>query len=336
MRIALDAMGGDKAPAAMTAGALDYALSQPDHTVVLVGPVGEVEQALTAALNGRPRPSNIELHDAPDVISMSEKIQALKDKPNDGMNRCARLVKDGEADAMVLCGNTGCSVAAAQLHLRRIRGVKRAGILTPLPTVTGTCWVIDCGANASGKPEHLAQFGEMAASFLNSYDNRPDAKVGLLNIGSEDDKGHELIGDTFKLLKDSDLNFVGNIEGNDIFTGEIDVVVCDGFTGNVVLKTAEGVAQALTQIIREEARRSPWRMLGGLLMKGAFGGLRRRTHWSEVGGCLLLGVNGVTVIGHGRSDARAITNALRQAERCVSTKVIEKLTAHLSAAADAA
>lgn len=329
MRLALDAMGGDDAPAATTAGAIDYARAHPAHTVILVGPAATVEAAITASLAGSPRPDNLTLHDAPDVIAMGDKIQALKDKPDDGMNRCARLVKHGEADGMVLCGNTACSVAAAQLHLRRIRGVKRAGILTPLPTVTGTAWVIDCGANASGKPEHLVQFGEMAATFLAAYEKRDDPRVGLLNIGSEDDKGDDLVGEAFKLLKTAPLNFIGNVEGNDIFTGEVDVVVCDGFTGNVVLKTAEGVAKALGQILREEAKRNLWRKLGALLMRGSFADMRRRTHWSEVGGCLLLGVNGVTVIGHGRSDARAVRNALHQAARCVDTAMIDTLTRHL-------
>jgi glycerol-3-phosphate acyltransferase PlsX len=325
MRLALDAMGGDHAPQAIVDGGLDYARAHPDQTVILVGRTDDIERCLQAQRG--PRPGNVEVHHAPDVIGMGDKIQALKDKPDDSMNACARLVKDGVADGMVLCGNTGCSVAAAQLHLRRIKGVKRAGILTPLPTVHGTAWVIDCGANATGKPEHLVQFGEMAAAFLGCFSRLEKPAVGLLNIGSEEDKGDDLVGETYHLLKESELNFKGNIEGNDIFKGTVDVVVCDGFTGNIVLKSSEGVASAIGRIIEQEIRKGgPLVKLGYLLMKPAFAGLKRRTHWSVVGGCLLLGVNGVTVIGHGRSDRVAVAAALGQAARCVETQVIARLT----------
>lgn len=329
MRLALDAMGGDHAPQAIVDGGLDYAAAHPDHQVLLVGQDTVVEAAIVA--HGKPRPTNIEVHHAPEVIAMGDKISALKDKPDDSMNVCARLVKEGTADAMVLCGNTACSVAAAQLHLRRIKGVKRAGILTPLPTVKGTVWVIDCGANASGKPEHLAQFGEMTAAFLKSYSEIDSPRVGLLNIGSEEDKGDDLVGETYTLLKESGLNFAGNIEGTDINTGEIDIVVCDGFTGNIVLKSSEGVARAIRVIIEQEIRKSGLlAKLGYLLMKPAFAGLKRRTHWSLVGGCLLIGVNGITVIGHGRSERVAVNSALGQAARCVQTKVLQRLTEALA------
>lgn len=325
MRLALDAMGGDHAPGAIVDGGLDHARAHPDQTVILVGRKDEIERCLQA--QSGPRPGNVEIHHAPEVIGMGDKIQALKDKPDDSMNACARLVKDGAADAMVLCGNTGCSVAAAQIHLRRIKGVKRAGILTPLPTVSGTAWVIDCGANAAGKAEHLVQFGEMAAAFLGCFSQLANPTVGLLNIGSEEDKGDDLVGEAYHLLKETSLNFKGNIEGNDIFKGSIDVVVCDGFTGNIVLKSSEGVASAISRIIEQEIRKGgPLVKLGYLLMKPAFAGLKRRTHWSVVGGCLLLGVNGVTVIGHGRSDRVAVAAALNQAARCVETKVIARLT----------
>lgn len=329
MRLALDAMGGDHAPQQMVLGAIDYAKLYPAHTVVLVGQEDrirtELEQAQALDLG------NIAIEHAPEVIAMGDKISALKDKPNDSMNVAARLVKSGAADAMVLCGNTGCSVAAAQLHLRRIPGVKRAGILTPLPTVKRPTWVIDCGANAVGKPEHLVQFATMGDAFLRSSLDVSEPRVGVLNIGSEDEKGDSLTTDTMALVKQTQLNSVGFVEGNHIYTGDVDLVVCDGFTGNVVLKTSEGVAKALTQIIKEEARRSVWRMLGGLLMKPVFTALRRRTHWSLVGGCPLLGVNGITIICHGRSDRVAVCSGLRQAARCVDTDLIGALTSCLAA-----
>ena len=322
MRIAVDAMGGDEAPQAIVDGAYDYAISQPDHEIILVGQ----EDAINACLKAGSKPSNIRIHHAPSVIAMADKISALKEKPDDSMNVCSQLVKAGEADAMVLCGNTACSVAAAQLHLRRIPGVKRAGILTPLPNIEGLTWVCDCGANAVGKPEHLAQFASMASIFLEHYDHVKNPKVGVLSIGSEEGKGNELSQETLQLLKtDSGINLIGNIEGNDIYSGDADVVVCDGFTGNVVLKASEGIAKLIGNILREELHGSPLTALGGLLAKKAFKRLRERTHWSLVGGCLLLGVNGICIIGHGRSDRVAVSNAIKQASRCIEVDIMSPL-----------
>ena len=257
-------------------------------------------------------------------------MSALKDKPNNSIAVASKRVKDGEADAVVLCGNTAASVAAAQLHLRRIKGVKRAGILTPLPTVGKKTWVIDCGANAVGKPEHLVQFAEMGNASLQRYCDMARPRVGILNIGSEDGKGDELTGETHELLRQTKLNVIGNVEGDDIYTGDVDLVVCDGFTGNVVLKTSEGVAKAIGQSLREEIQLNLKRKIGYGLMKGAFDGLRQRTHWSIVGGCLLLGVDGVTVIGHGKSDRVAVYHALGQAVRCVETGVIAHVTSQVA------
>ncbi|MHC5068459.1 MAG: phosphate acyltransferase PlsX [Planctomycetota bacterium] len=331
MRLALDAMGGDQAPCAMMQRALDYARDHSDHTVILVGRRDDIERSLISeAPSGCP--ANIVIEHADETIGMADKISALKDKPNDSMNRCAQLVKTGEADAMILCGNTGCSVAAAQLHLRRIRGVKRAGILTPLPTPNEATWVIDCGANTVGKAEHLAQFAEMASAFLERYRDGSAPRVGVLNIGSEDEKGNELTSETLALVRaNDDLNCIGYVEGNDIFSGVVDVVVCDGFTGNVVLKTAEGVAKAIGSILKDEINQSgPLTKLGALAAKPAFTRLRKRTHWSKVGGCLLLGVNGITIIGHGRSDRVAVESALIQAARCVERDIISGIREHLT------
>jgi phosphate acyltransferase len=330
MRLALDAMGGDDAPRAMVQGAIDYALAFPTHTVILVGRTTDIQACLAAE---PVRPKNIEIEEAPEVIGMADKIQALKEKPNDSMNRSAQLVKQGKADAMVLCGNTGCSVAAAQLHLRRVPGVKRAGLLTPLPTPKGKTWVCDCGANAVGKPEHLVQFAEMASAYLRCAYNVTSPRVGVLSIGEEDDKGDELTHETLELLRKTKLNVVGNVEGHDIFTGELDVVVCDGFTGNVMLKTSEGVLDALVTILKEEIYGSLRTKLGALIIKPAFKGLRDRTHWSLVGGVLLVGVDGVTIIGHGRSDRIAVFHALSQAARAVETKVMAALREYYKAAA---
>jgi phosphate acyltransferase len=322
MRLALDAMGGDDAPRAMVRGAIDYARAFPAHTVVLVGREADITASLKA--EGRTL-ANIVIEHTPEVIGMADKIQALKDKPNDSMNRCAQLVKQGKADGMVLCGNTGCSVASAQLHLRRIPGVKRAGILTPLPKPSGSSWICDSGANSIGKPEHLAQFAVMSAAFLTKVYGVANPKVGVLSNGEEDGKGTELTSETLELLRKTNLNLVGYVEGHDIFSPDVDVVVCDGFTGNIVLKCCEGLEGGLRRIIKEEIMRGFWTKLGGMLVKAAFAGVRKRVDWRNVGGCFLLGVDGVTIIGHGRSDRVAVYHALCQAAKAVETKAVEGL-----------
>ena len=323
MRLAIDAMGGDDAPRAMVQGAIDYARAHSAHTVILVGRTADIRRALDAEESV---PANIAVHEAPQVIGMADKIEALREKPDDSMNIAARLVKEGGADAMVLCGNTGCSVAAAQLHLRRIPGVKRAGILTPLPNPKGHTWVCDCGANAVGKAEHLVQFALMTSDFLKASFGMAAPRVGVLSIGEEDGKGTELVSETLELVRRTDLNVVGLVEGHDIYTGDIDVVVCDGFTGNIVLKTSEGVATGIATIIKEEVgRRGLLAKVGALLMKPVFLGLKRRVGWQYVGGCPLLGVDGVCIIGHGRSDRVAVFHALAQAARCVDGRMVQRL-----------
>lgn len=323
MRIALDAMGGDDAPRAMVEGAVDYARVHPDHTVILVGREADITAEL-AKLGGTP--NNIVIEHAPEVIGMAEKLDALKERPNDSMNRSAQLVKQGKADAMVLCGNTGCSVGAAQLHLRRIPGVKRAGILTPLPKPTGHTWVCDCGANAVSKPEQLVQFAEMTAAYLQITGRSANPGVGVLSIGEEDEKGTELTAETLALLRKTSLRVIGNVEGHHIYNrADLDVVVCDGFTGNIVLKTSEGVERALRQVIKEEINRSVISKIGGGLAKPAFERVKKRVDWRYVGGCILLGVDGVTIIGHGRSERIAVYHALAQAAECVTSRLIATL-----------
>jgi glycerol-3-phosphate acyltransferase PlsX len=324
MKLALDAMGGDDAPQAMVHGAIDYALAHPLDTVILVGREGDLRACLSRE---KTTPSNVTIEHAPEVIGMAEKITALRERPNDSMNRCAQLVKQGKADAMVLCGNTGCSVSAAQLHLRRVPGVKRAGILTPLPNPKGHTWVCDTGANAVCRPEHLVQFAEMTVALLESSYGRVSPKVGVLSIGEEQEKGTELTIETCELLRKTNLNVVGNVEGHDLYSGDIDVVVCDGFVGNIVLKTSEGLIDGAMTILKEEIMSSLRTKIAGKLIYPALKGFKRRTHWSLVGGCPLIGVDGVTIIGHGRSNRVAVFHALKQASRCVTGKFIERLRA---------
>lgn len=331
MRLALDAMGGDDAPRAMVQGAFDYSAAHPEQTVILVGRDADIRSVVAKDFHGQ-IPANIQIEHASEVIGMAEKLKALKERPDDSMNRCAQLVKTGKADAMILCGNTGCSVGAAQLHLRRIPGVKRAGILVPMPNPKGHTWVCDMGANAECRPEHLAQFAEMTAAFLETVYGKMRPRVGVLSIGEEDDKGVALTQETLELLRKTDLNLVGNVEGHDIFSGDLDVAVCDGFTGNIVLKAAEGVFDAIVTILKEEIKGSMRNTVGAAIMRPAFQALKRRAHWSQVGGCPLIGVDGVTIIGHGRSDRTAVFNALKQAARCVDGQFVERLRSHFKLA----
>ncbi len=319
MRLALDAMGGDDAPRAMVDGALHYALKQPKHQVILVGREDVLRPLLTGA------PANVVIEHTPDVIGMGDKLPALKERPNNSINRCTELLKQGKADGLVLCGNTGCSVVAAQLNLRRIPGVKRAGLVAPLPKPTGHTWVCDVGANNVNKPEHLVQFAEMTVAFLASTLGKERPKVGVLSNGEEDEKGIELTHETLTLLRKTDLNVVGQIEGHHLYTTDIDVVVCDGFIGNIVLKTSEGVENGLRKIIKEEVGRHFWSKVGGLLVQSAFEGVRRRVDWRFVGGSPLLGVDGLVIKGHGRSDKVAIYHALKQAAAAVDGGLIDKL-----------
>jgi glycerol-3-phosphate acyltransferase PlsX len=326
-------MGGDDAPLAMVQGAIDYARAFPRHQVILVGREHDIAPCFRQEGG---RPANVSIEHAPEVIGMAEKIVALKERPNDSMNRCAQLVKLGQADGMVLCGNTGCSVAAAQLHLRRIRGVKRAGILTPLPNPKGHTWICDSGANAVCKPEHLVDFALLSAAFLESAYGVSRPRVGVLSIGEEDGKGDHLTSEALELLRKTNLNLVGNVEGHHIYHGDVDVVVCDGFTGNVVLKASEGVFDAMITILKEEIYRSLRTKVGAKLLRPAFDGLRRRTHWSLVGGCLLAGVDGVTIIGHGRSNRVAVFHALKQAAVAIEGRAIENMRARFAAISQSA
>ena len=226
----------------------------------------------------------------------------------------ARLVAQGQADAMVSAGNSGASMTAALWHMRRLPGVSRPAILAILPTLRGVCVLADAGANVDCKPKHLLQFAVMGCELMKSVFNRPAPKLGLLSIGEEDGKGNELtLATSILLKKHMKTNFIGNVEGRDIPRGETDVVVCDGFVGNVVLKLAEGVGESLVTLIKEQINLHPLAKLGGLLLKGSLKEVKKRTDYSEYGGAPLMGVNGVCIICHGKSNPKAIYNAIRMA-----------------------
>jgi glycerol-3-phosphate acyltransferase PlsX len=312
MRIAVDAMGGDYAPAEIVKGAVEAAAGLPALSRILL--VGDA-QAIKRELDSCRRVSEkIEIRHASEVITMEETpAQAVRRKKDSSISRAVDLVKEHEADAVVSAGNTGAFVVAATLKLRTLEGVERPAIATVLPTVDRPLVLIDAGANTDCIPKFLYQFAVMGSIYSRTILEQNDPVVGLMSIGGEDTKGNEITKETFGLLSNSHLNFRGNVEGHDIFRGKTDVVVCDGFVGNIVLKTSESVAHAIGYWMKQEFRQNPIRMLGACLLKGAIAVMKRRLDPEMYGGAPLLGVNGICIITHGASSHRAIFNAVRVA-----------------------
>jgi len=330
MRIVIDAMGSDDYPTPDVAGAV-LAAREWDDDIIIVGREEAIRQEMarhdTAGLK-------LEIVHAPEVIEMDdEPAWAAREKKNSSMHVGMTLVREGEADAYVSAGNTGGVLAVATLHtLRRIRGVKRPALAAILPLPAGRFVTLDIGANADCRPEYLIQFALMGHTYARAVLGCPEPRVALLSNGEEPGKGNTLVKDTYKLMSSSDLNFnfIGNFEPKEALAGEADVVVADGFTGNVFIKTLEATAKMLTNLIREEIKASPVTAMGGLLAKPAFGRVARRVDPFEVGGGPLLGVNGVVIVGHGRSNARAIKNAIGQARKAVQGGVVEAIRAGLA------
>jgi len=320
-RIAVDAMGGDRGPDEIVAGAID---ATADGLVpVLFGP---------ADLN----PRGLELHGAAGVIGMHEKpAEAVRTKRDSSLVAAVRAVAEGRADAVVSAGNTGAMLAAGLLELRRIPGVARPAIAVPIPARNGPSVLIDAGANADARPEHLLQFATMGAVFAEEILEIPEPIVRLLSIGEEREKGNQLTLEAHELLAQSDLNFAGNCEGRDLLEGAADVVVTDGFTGNVALKLLEGTIRTLLETMREEITATATGKLGGLLIRPATRRLRRRLDPDTYGGAYLLGLRGLAVIAHGNSSRTAIANAIRLAGRGVEHDVVGRLAARLPQPAEA-
>jgi glycerol-3-phosphate acyltransferase PlsX len=327
VKIAVDAMGGDHAPAAVVEGAIrahqEYGLD-----VVLVGRSDQVAPILQRL------GSTLPLVHAPDVIEMHEEpATAVRRKKHSSLVVCASLVKRGEADAMVTAGNTGAGTAAGSLILGRIEGIDRAALPVVLPNRSGPdghTVLLDAGANKDVQPQWLGQFAIMGAIYAEELLGIQNPRVGLVNIGEEESKGNKLTREAFGILKHAPIRFVGNVEGPDLFNGRVDVAVCDGFTGNVILKTSEGVAEFFLHLLKEELGSSPFLMIPAAMLKPAFQRIKRRTDYGERGGAPLLGVNGVCIIGHGRSDARVIANAIRTAAEAVRHGITDKI--HVRAA----
>lgn len=332
-RVVVDAMGGDLGPGEVARGAL--AAAREDGARVLLVGREEVLRAELARAGGAG--SDVEVAHAPDVIEMTDHpAQAVRARPEASMVVGVRLVKEGRGRAFVSTGNSGAVMAAALFGLGRIPGIERPALATLFPTQRGRCLLIDVGANVEVKPSYLVQFAHLGAVYLERVFGVARPRVALLANGEEETKGTPEIVEAHRLLREGRLNFVGNIEGKDIPTGELaDVVVMDGFTGNVAIKLAEGLGGFFKASVRAEARRGPVSILGALLMKGAFGRLARRLDYQEYGGAPLLGVNGVCIIAHGRSTAKAVRSAIRVARQAAESDVVGTIRAGLAATAAA-
>jgi glycerol-3-phosphate acyltransferase PlsX len=321
MKIALDAMGGDHAPAAAVHGAV-WAARDFGLTVQLVGRPEAIKAELAKhATTGLDLP----IIPASEIIEMHEHpATAVKNKKNSSMVVAIQLLKAGGSDAFVTAGNSGGALAAALFGLGRIKGIKRPALSTIFPNDSqhGYCFLLDVGANTDVRPEYLVQFALMGYHYANQVLNIPHPRVGLLSTGEEEDKGSMLVQETSPLLKESQLNFIGNVEGKDIPAGLADVVVTDGFTGNVYIKGAEGVASMIQKMLRREIEKRPLATVGAVLARGAFRALRTRLDYREFGGGPLLGVNGIVIVAHGRSDAYAIRNAIRVAKQAAEKNIV--------------
>ncbi|MFQ5913043.1 MAG: phosphate acyltransferase PlsX [Nitrospinota bacterium] len=322
MKIALDAMGGDHAPSAVVEGAVQ-ACRELGVEVLLAGReevIGEELRRLDAAelpITVRPATQVVEMNEVPTA--------AMKRKPDSSMRRAIEAVQEGEADAVVSAGNTGTLLASSMIVLRTIKGIDRPAITALIPNAKGHCVMMDVGANVDCKPQHLFQFGLMGEAYARLMFRRKNPTVGLLNVGTEKSKGNKVTKMAFDMFEQSPLNFVGNIEGTDVFRGVADVIVCDGFAGNVALKITEGVTEVFTESFRRELRGSLRSRLGMLLLQDGLRSLYRRMDYTEYGGAPLLGIDGVCIKAHGASNAKAVKNAVRAAREACEGNLIGRI-----------
>jgi len=320
MIIAVDAMGGDRAPHVTVEGAY-LAVEELEVTIALVGDKDIIEPLLEEHKFRKKKGSIVVVH-APEVVSMSESPSvALRKKKNSSISVALEMVKRGEADAALSAGNSGAMMAFSMFVMKRLSGVERPAIATVMPNINGATVLLDAGANVECKPINLVQFGIMGSAYSSTILGIKFPRVGLLSNGEEEEKGTDLTREAHELLKKTSLNYIGYIEGRDIFKGTVDVVVCDGFTGNIVLKVAEGVAYAITNILKAEVNQSIFSKLGFAIAMPALKALKKKIDYEEYGGAPLLGVDGISIICHGSSSSYAIKNAIRYAKECVEKRL---------------
>ncbi len=324
VRIAVDAMGGDQAPRVVVAGAVEAARTFGEGVyILLLGDEAQI-QAELASQGGKP--ANLEVRHASETVAMHESpALAVRKKKDSSISRAVDLVKSGEAKAVFSAGNTGAAVAAATLKLRTLQGIDRPAIATVIPSPERPFILLDAGANTDCPPDLLVQFAVMGRVYAREILGRDDPRVGLLSIGEEDSKGNDITRTTHRMLGKAPLSFAGNVEPSELFAGRADVVVCDGFVGNVVLKTCESVARTMAHWMKEAFTSNPIRMSGAFLLQGAIRDLRRRTTPEVYGGAPLLGANGVVIIGHGSSTATAVANGIRVARESVAHHITEAI-----------
>ena len=322
MKVIVDAMGGDHAPAVVIEGVVK-ALLELDTEIALVGIKDQVEHELKRYQYPQNRISVIH---APEVVGMHEPaITSIRKKRNSSITIGIDLLKEPGYDAFVSAGNTGAVVCAATVNLGMLPGVERPAIGLVIPTLKGFGFLIDVGANTDPKPEHLLHSSLMARIYAQNFLNIPNPSIGLLNIGEEEGKGSDFSKETYKLLDGRLSNFIGNIEANEVFTGKCDCIICDGFVGNVVIKVSEGLMESAGTLLVREIKKSPLALFGALLMKSRLQHIKKHADYSEYGGAPLLGVSGIVMISHGRSNAKAIKNAIRAAAREVEHNIISSI-----------
>jgi glycerol-3-phosphate acyltransferase PlsX len=322
MLIAVDAMGGDRAPDVVIEGAL-HAARRLGVRVALVGPADRLKDDL--ARRDPSDAAHMTIVDAPDVVAMDDSPFAVRRKPRSSVRVAAELVSRGEAAAVFSAGHSGASVLAAHAVFGLLPGVERPALAVTVPTRTGAAVLLDAGATIECRPEHLVQFAAMGSAYARVALGVDQPSVGLLSIGEEAGKGNDLIRDAHGLLTQSRLRFIGNVEARELFTGRADVVVCDGFTGNIALKVGEGLVEAVEQMLREEMGAEWVSQIGALLMRGAFERFRQRVDYAEYGAAPLLGVAGLTLVGHGRSSPRAVESGIALAARLAAAGVLDRL-----------
>jgi len=317
-------MGGDDGPGTI----IDGALVAARHLQIGLLLAGD-RHVIARELSRHPAAGalDLEILDTPEHVDMAEQASvALRRKPRASIKLACEAVRDGRAAAVFSAGHTGASVMAAIAAFGRLSGIERPALATIIPTRQEPAVLLDSGAMVECRPQHLVQFAEMGSAYARLAFGRPAPRVGLLSVGEEEGKGNELTRDAHQLLKSAPINFIGNIEGRDVYAGETDVIVCDGFTGNVTLKISEGLVEAIESLLHAELQSTFGSQIGYLLSAQAFRRFRKRVDYSEYGGAPLLGINGVCIVGHGRSSAKAVRNAVTMAFRAVNEGLLEKLS----------
>ncbi|WP_090977130.1 phosphate acyltransferase PlsX [Paenibacillus sp. CF384] len=327
MRIAIDAMGGDHAPSLIVQGALEAALEWPAVHLILVGDTAQIEAHL-----GSKRPSNIEILHAEDVIGPDdEPVKAVRRKKNSSMVMAGQLVREGKAEAMLSAGNTGALMTTGLLVVGRMEGIERPALVTMLPTMDDKgVLALDLGANMDAKPEHLLQYAIMGSLYRSKMNGMDKPRVGLLNVGTEAMKGNELTKAAYELLETAPIHFIGNVEARDVLVRNCDVLICDGFAGNIMLKAMEGTAGTLFKTMRDVFTSSLLSKLAAAIVQPKLRALRNKMDYKEHGGAPLLGVNGLVVKCHGSSDVKAVKNAVRQAKLAIESHLISSIAAEIS------